>query len=662
MRRLLTCALLIGALAPAPTAAAAEASLSVTTTADTNNGACDADCSLREAVIAANASPGNDTVVVPAGTYELSLGGRDEDGAASGDLDITDPLTIEGASTDGTILDGGLIDRVFHIDPLGAGGVAASLSDLTIRRGAVGDRSGGGIASFGDITLRRVRLSSNRGEGSAALDAWGTTLIEASTITGNGVTNWAVGNGGTMTVRSSTVSATTGFTDAGHGFSNQGSLTIENSSVSGNDGRGIDSSEEAFVRVDSSTITGNGGVSLASGGGDASVGNSILAGGVTNGDCLDPVRRQVFSRGHNLVNAGAHGICGFTSAPSDVLNADPKLGALAANGGPTETHALLSGSPAVDAGDDAACPATDQRGIARPQGPRCDIGAFEAEPAAPGNTPAGNPQLFFGGLTISFTNVAPPGGDTTVNERNTGPAPPAGFEVVGTYYEIATTATFEKAELCFSYSGTPAPSIVHFENGVPTVLVTTRDTGQQVCAEVTSFSPFVLVVPVPSDTEPPELDLPSDMTVDATSPSGAIVNYEASATDAVDPSPALSCSPASGATFAIGQTIVACMATDASGNSASGSFVVTVRGAAAQLVALIDKTLAYLEAPALEAALRARLEAAAAALVDNKAAACRALAHYIAAVTAAPSSLLSAAEKADLVADATRIRAVIGCA
>ena len=57
---------------------------------------------------------------------------------------------------------------------------------------------------------------------------------------------------------------------------------------------------------------------------------------------------------------------------------EPLLGALADNGGPTLTHALLTGSPAIDAGNDAACPATDQRGVTRPQGAHCDIGSYEA--------------------------------------------------------------------------------------------------------------------------------------------------------------------------------------------------------------------------------------------------------------------------------------------
>jgi hypothetical protein len=64
---------------------------------------------------------------------------------------------------------------------------------------------------------------------------------------------------------------------------------------------------------------------------------------------------------------------------SDMINGNALLGALADNGGPTLTHALLTGSPAIDAGNGAACSTTDQRGITRPQGAQCDIGSFEAE-------------------------------------------------------------------------------------------------------------------------------------------------------------------------------------------------------------------------------------------------------------------------------------------
>src|SRR6476646_5626626 len=89
--------------AAAPTSAA---TFTVTKTADTNDGACNADCSLREAIIAANATAGLDVITVPAGTYTLTRSGVDNN-AANGDLDVTDPLTINGAGQGSTIIQAG---------------------------------------------------------------------------------------------------------------------------------------------------------------------------------------------------------------------------------------------------------------------------------------------------------------------------------------------------------------------------------------------------------------------------------------------------------------------------------------------------------------------------------------------------------------------------
>ena len=85
---------------------------------------------------------------------------------------------------------------------------------------------------------------------------------------------------------------------------------------------------------------------------------------------------KVGSAGHNVL--GNLLGCTFVAAIGDVGNADPKLGPLAANGGPTKTRALLAGSPAIDHVPNAACPIkVDQRGVHRPQGPACDAGSFD---------------------------------------------------------------------------------------------------------------------------------------------------------------------------------------------------------------------------------------------------------------------------------------------
>lgn len=82
---------------------------------------------------------------------------------------------------------------------------------------------------------------------------------------------------------------------------------------------------------------------------------------------------SLISGGHNLVQD-----ISCNPVASDLIIGDALIGPLSNNGGPTFTHALLPGSPAIDMADNALCPATDQRGVVRPQGPTCDIGAYEA--------------------------------------------------------------------------------------------------------------------------------------------------------------------------------------------------------------------------------------------------------------------------------------------
>ena len=169
-------------------------------------------------------------------------------------------------------------------------------------------------------------------------------------------------------------------------------------------------------------------------------------------------------------------------------------------------------------------------------------------------------------------------------------------------------------------------------------------------------------VTIRRDATPPLIVLAADIIVEAAGPGGATVTYAALAVDNLDPSPVLACAPASGSVFPVGTTVVNCTASDAAGNSSAASFTVHVRGAVEQIVSLINKTRLYLDLPLLEAALATRLEEAAAALLKRSpVAACRALNLYIAAVTRMPSRQLSTAEKSELIADADRIKAVIGC-
>jgi hypothetical protein len=129
-----------------------------------------------------------------------------------------------------------------------------------------------------------------------------------------------------------------------------------------------------IVSLTNATITGNaaeqGGGLFTEDSGSSTLTNSIVASNTAGSDCSG----SMASLGHNL---DSDGTCGLSS-PGDLTNTEPLLGQLTNNGGATLTHALLPGSPAIDAGDPNACPATDQRGIARPSGTACDIGAFES--------------------------------------------------------------------------------------------------------------------------------------------------------------------------------------------------------------------------------------------------------------------------------------------
>jgi len=157
------------------------------------------------------------------------------------------------------------------------------------------------------------------------------------------------------------------------------------------------------------------------------------------------------------------------------------------------------------------------------------------------------------------------------------------------------------------------------------------------------------------DATPPVLSLPASFAVDATGPDGATVAYTATASDDSGVAPAFSCTPPSGTTFPIGDDAVACTATDAAGNSASGSFVVTVRGADEQL-ALLGAAVAALEGTVNHGVV-ASLSAHLARTGDT----CQSLAIFQRQVAALPARVLDPAASSGLAASARRVSAVLGC-
>ena len=168
--------------------------------------------------------------------------------------------------------------------------------------------------------------------------------------------------------------------------------------------------------------------------------------------------------------------------------------------------------------------------------------------------------------------------------------------------------------------------------------------------------------PTPHGTTPPTIVVPAHITVDATGPAGATVPYTVTATDDLDPDPHRVCTPAAGSLFAIGDTSVACTATDARGNTASASFTVTVLGAKEQLANLIRKVV---DSTSLPAAVKTQLIASLQSLVAGfdpskplqRAVACLTLRAF----TTLVRYVAPPAQAAEWTADANRIRAVLAC-
>ena len=361
----------------------------------------EATCTLRAAIQETDATSGADAVIVPPGRYVLSsvpspeAGFPNENDAGNGDLDITDTLTVRGAGAGRTTLDGGGLDRVFSID----GGVTASISDMTITGGdSIGGGSskgigmGGGIYNQGTATLERLRLVGNSSDGGGAVFSIPGTYI---TIRDSLLAHNTAYEGGAIRFDSGGEVVNSTITDntllpLGTDYAQDPKLAVTVIDEISGYGGGIDHRGGNDVAIINSTITGNhaikGGGGLNSGEGYAPVSdkialgrmrlrNTIVAGNTSAaGPANCHVSAQIIeSTGHNLDSDGS---C-FLTAAGDLPGRDPLLGALAANGGPTETQALLSGSPAIDAGAGDGCPQHDQRGITRPQGAGCDIGAYE---------------------------------------------------------------------------------------------------------------------------------------------------------------------------------------------------------------------------------------------------------------------------------------------
>lgn len=396
-------------------------------------GAGNQECTLRAAIQESNVLDGMDTIEVPAGTFVISRAGAGEDLSASGDLDITQATRIVGAGMAQTVIDGGGLDRVFHLSTTGR----IEIQGLTIRNGAVPTGNGGGIllANTGGMDLTDVQISGNSAQSGggvyASLWSWmndgmvnltrcvisgntassygggfanftfRVTRIDATTLSGNTA---QIGGGifnsfmSLALIKDSTISANRAQSGGGIGMLwGNGVMTLVNTTLSGNTamqaGGGISGGSSDLINLFSTTVTANRAAGTADGGGVYSTGrvwlsNSVMAGNTDDDAAAPDCAATVTSYGYNLI--GNDTGCVIIAAAGDKVGTaaaslDPRLDLLSRySDASVAYHRPLDDSPLLNAGNPtqpgsvtSSCPVNDLRSVDRVLNAPCDIGAIE---------------------------------------------------------------------------------------------------------------------------------------------------------------------------------------------------------------------------------------------------------------------------------------------
>lgn len=367
-------ALLLPAMAAANT-------LVVTTTADSKDGSCTiALCSFRDALGAVKTG---DTIMLGEGDYKATTTEGNGVWAPSGEY------TIQGAGAGKTIIDANKLGRAFAFYG------TITVSGVTVT-GGIDPGSGCGcggafeVRQGGFLTLLNsvVEGNSSGGGGGIDVDSESQAVLEnvlvsqnTSTDGGGGIrVEYSSGLRGKLAMTNVTISGNSTTGSPGAGLDNEGETTATNVTINGNQsaeaGGGVLNTSTGSLALTNATIAENiapedePGIRNLGSSSAVTLRNTIVADG-----CSGTSTPAVTSQGHNL-DAGTS--CDF-AVQGDISNENPLLGPLRNNGGAMElpTMALAPSSPAVDAGNNAVCPTTDERGVPRPHGPVCDIGAFE---------------------------------------------------------------------------------------------------------------------------------------------------------------------------------------------------------------------------------------------------------------------------------------------
>ncbi|HQR36518.1 MAG TPA: choice-of-anchor Q domain-containing protein, partial [Blastocatellia bacterium] len=346
----------------------------------------------------------------------------------SAELLIDKNLTINGGTNGVTVTRSSATQfRIFHIDV----GVTASMSKLTITGGNPGSNQAGGVQNSGTLTMTDCAITGNTSIQGSGIQNDNSLTMTNCTISGNtstgspGTGGGLVSFGTTNNLTNCTISGNTASNDGGGIYIGGGTLSLTNCTVTNNnsggsgDGMFLVGSGHVFKN---SIVAANPGFNIV-----------ILSGGSISS-----------TSANNLIgNTGTGGISNGVNG-NIVTASSPLLGALGSNGGYVQTHALLPGSLAINAGTNTGAPSTDPRGIARPQQSTVDIGAYESRgftmalssgnnQSTQINTNFPNPLIV---TVVSASSEPVDGGRVTFTGPNTG----AGLSIVSTSVSIASGA------------------------------------------------------------------------------------------------------------------------------------------------------------------------------------------------------------------------------